>query len=302
MKNKLDPLHQVFQFNAKSNIVIKKNTETLFQSPFTLQEREQIIALYKEKNRTNLFNGKSIRMDKIENTGSQTLIELSMIEFYDFISTTMIFNQRESFIEFCRENHKEQELELIERLCVSARMEENSFGSVIHTNALSNILAVSILIEDGNGEVGLLKRSNKVAISSGIHGVTSTGSLDEQDFLADNPFISCAERELKEELNLCNTNLVFEGLVMSKKKLQPIGLFGVKLEKSWKELIASIKSAKDYNEEAQEFYAVPLSALPQFLYTESFTDAALYQIYKKIKGIDVDVFTLVDFDKTRYVL
>ena len=304
MNSKIDPLHQVFQYKAKSHSVIKKNAQTLFQSPFTLQEREQIIELYKEKNRTNLFNGKSIRLDKIENIGSKTFIELSMIEFYDFISTTMIYNQRDSFIQFCKENHKGHELELIERLCDSTQNKEKSFENVINTNVLSNILAVSILIEDRNGAVGLLKRSNKVAISSGIFSVTSTGSLDEQDFSADNPFISCAKRELKEELNIDTESLMFEGLVMSKKKLQPIALLSVKLEKSWRELIADIKSAKDFNKETQEFYAVPLSILPHFLYTESFTDAALYQIYKKImnNGIDMNEFSLLDFDKKRYLI
>lgn len=65
-------------------------------------------------------------------------------------------------------------------------------------------------------------------MSSGVYGVSATGSLEECDLLKPNPFLSCANRELEEELYL-SVDLVFTGLVASRQKLQPVALFYGKL-------------------------------------------------------------------------
>lgn len=302
VKKKIDPVNHVIIFPIKPNFKVIKNEKTLFNSLFSDIERDQLIQLYSEKNNAKPFNGKSIRLDHIKNFDNSTIIEISEIEFFDFLSTTMIYNQKDSFIDYCDKHNKKKEKTLIEKIChvVDRIKDDPSFEEIIGVNELSNILAVSILIEDKNGEVGLLHRSKNVAVSSGIFSVTATGSLDEQDYDKENPFISCAMRELEEELNIHPDTIVLDEIVMSKHKLQPIALFQLKLEQSWKELVPTIKAARDFNQETQEIYSVPISALSQFLYAETFTDAAAYQIFTKLNRNLEEPRS--DFDKSVFLI
>jgi 8-oxo-dGTP pyrophosphatase MutT (NUDIX family) len=306
MNEQANPATQVYTFQTNPELRVVKNNTSPFRRFFSDLEMEKLIHLYSEKtNATHLFNGKSVRLDKVTNIGSSTIIHVSMIEFFDFLLTTMLYNQRDSFVRFCEDNKRYEEKALIERFCdfIDSQGSVNSFEGVIDIKELSNILAVSILVEDRNGLVGLMRRSKNVAVSSGILSVTATGSLDEQDFHENNPFISCAKRELREELNIETDSIVLDELVMSKHKLQPIALLNVKLPHDWKDLAKCIKSAKDFNYETQEMYAVPISDLSQFLYSEKFTDAASYQIYKKMIHAGVQIEPVRSgFNKEQYLI
>ncbi len=233
---------------------------------------------------------------------------LSLIDFYDFLSTTMVYKQKDRLITYCEDHSKFPEKELIEKYCHSINEIEidTSFEEIIDQNNVSNMIAISILVEDRDGDVGVIHRSENVAVSSGMFSVTATGALDEQDYMEEDPFTTCAKRELKEELNIRVDSIQFDEFVMSKQKLQPIALFSLKLKQSWKDLLPSIKMAEDFKNETQEIYAVPVSMLSQFLATESFTEAATYQIHKKIVGEGFEEVTIDQasgsFDKTRFLL
>lgn len=279
----INPLNSVYQFDLKPDFKVSQNWTSLFQRPFSISERAQIINIYLEKNNVDAFNGKAVRLDKIKNLGETTFLNISMIDFYDFLSTTMVYKQKASLITFCEDHNRLKEKELIENYCRSIEgIESNSsFEKIITQNDVSNIIAVSILVEDSNGDVGIVHRSEKVAVSSGVFGVTVTGVLDELDFLEEDPFTACAKRELKEELNINVDSLDFDELVMSKQKLQPIVLFNLKLDQTWKDLLPSIKMAEDFKKEAQGFFAVPVSKLSDLLASETFSEAAAYQIWKR---------------------
>lgn len=298
----------MYRFEIKPEFNVSKNSKSLFERPYSFKERDLIIDIYSKKNGVNAFNGQSIRLDNIKNIEGKTFLEISMIDFFDFLTTTMVYKQKDSLIKFCVDHQKDKEKDLIENYCQSIDGIEvhSSFEDIINQSRVSNIIAVSILIEDKNGDVGLIHRTKKVAVSSGIFGVTATGSLDEQDYIKLDPFLSCAKRELKEELNISAESIHFDELVMSKQKLQPIALFSLKLKQSWNELIATIKVADDFNNETQDMYAVPVSVLPQFLASETFTEAASYQIYQKVKkeGFEDHIVNSpsMSFNKNSYLL
>ena len=102
----------------------------------------------------------------------------------------------------------------------------DSVKSILQRNYLANTLAVSLLIQDRLGRFLLTKRNNAVGISSGFVSVTVTGAIDENDYLEQDPFRNCCQRELYEEMgyemdrNLINPFMV----VCGEKKLQPIVL------------------------------------------------------------------------------
>lgn len=307
MKKLSDSLIQVYPFSIHPKLKVLKNRKSHFRNPFSMEERERLVRLFEEKGKVHVFNGYSIRLDAIRNEEDVTIMEISEVEFFDFLTTTMIYNQSEAFLRYCEEHGRPREKDLIDRLCrdVEQTGGKPSFEKIIGSSVLSNIIAVSILIEDKHGNVGLVHRSKNVAISTGLFSVTATGSVDEQDFGADHPLVSCAIRELKEELNLNlgTDEMVLDEIVMSKYKLQPIALFRCRLDRSWEELTGDLFAAKDFHVETQEFYSVPVPVLAQFLYSETFTDAAAYQMFNRIvaEGARVDERKR-DFDKRQYLL
>ncbi len=263
-----------------------------------------------QKNGGNVFNGQAVRLDNIKSGDGTTILEISMIDFFDFLSTTMVYLERDSLIMFCDDHHMKKEKALIDNYCSSIDGVEvdSSFETIVNDRRVSNIIAVSILIEDKNGYVGIIQRSNKVAVFPRMFGVPVTGVLDDQDFHKKDPFLSCVKRELKEELNLTveTDSIIFDELVMSKQKLQPIALYSLTLNHSWKELFPTIKTADDFHNEIEEMYAVPVSMLPDFVTTETFTEAAAYQLYRKVSqcGLDNSLANQQndDFNKRSFLL
>jgi len=154
----------------------------------------------------------------------------------------------------------------------------SSFSSVLSNSSLANAMAVSVLVQDINGNYGLVRRTSNLAIGSRLLSVTSTGSLDDSDFHSDNPVIACATRELREELNITCTELILSGIAISKKKLQPILMVNGKINCTWEAIMNTITTAEDYNAEVQEFIAVPHSAVAEFIANENLTDAGRYHI------------------------
>ncbi|WP_416147507.1 hypothetical protein ACM26V_14865 [Salipaludibacillus sp. HK11] len=296
------------RFEMKADVKINRDATSSFVSPFSSLEKIKMVDLFSEANGVRAFNGKSVRLDRIRNRGDVTCVDIAIVDFFDFISTTLVYYQRDALIDYCESHDKCDELELIKKLIRSMNEigSHSSFQDIIHKKELSNILAVSVLIEDVNGDVGVIHRSEKVAVSSGIFSVSATGALDEIDYYADNPIMSCAKREVEEELNIRGDALVFDELVMSKQKLQPVALLSLKLEQSWKDIISSIKSAEDFHKETQKIYAVPSARLVDFLGTETFTEVATYQLRKKYfdegDGNDEKGPNNFCFDKDDYLL
>ena len=148
---------------------------------------------------------------------------------------------------------------------------------VLAINELANIITVSVLLEDKDGNVLLVKRGSKVAVSSGMFATACAGSLSEEDYNECNPFISCAKRELKEELNLV-CDLHVDKIVISKQKLQPAVLLSGKVNKSFRDLYETMIFASDFNEENQTLFAVPKDKLHSVVMHYQFTDVAAYQL------------------------
>jgi 8-oxo-dGTP pyrophosphatase MutT (NUDIX family) len=95
-------------------------------------------------------------------------------------------------------------------------------AGVLQNRALANIVAISVLIVDSEGKIGIIKRTKNVAISSGNFGMACAGTVNEMDFLTEDPFLACAMREIREECNIEVHQIHFDGIVVPKQKMQPI--------------------------------------------------------------------------------
>ena len=236
--------------------------ETSFYQMLSKEEQLQIVE-HSTKGKT-LFNGCTVRLDSLKNG---TAI-LSKVGFFDFMTTNLIIKPNNSAKRsavanmysalFSDQVKQIMRLEHHVKAAVIAQPRK-TFDDVIAIRELANIITVSVLIKDCTGRALL------------------AGSLDERDLATDNPFLSCAQRELKEELNLeCRLHL--DHMVISKQKLQPAALFSGKIESRFEDVYQQMISAPDYKEENCELFAVPPESLIGVVKNYQFTDVAAFQI------------------------
>lgn len=247
-----------------------------------LNEEEQQIILSQDAKR-KLFNGESVRLDAIEADGT---VVLSEVGFFDFMTTNLVIkpasrSKRSAFSSLYATLFSSQvkEAKSLERKVKAAiyGQPRRSFDDVIAIDELANIVTVSVSLEDSTGRVLIVRRGHKVAISSGNFATSCTGSVADSDLTEVNPFLSCAKRELKEELDL-DCELQLESIVISKQKLQPAVLFSVKLDCTFEEVHQRMINAPDFNEENSELFAVPKDRLAAVVKRYQFTDVAAFQL------------------------
>ena len=258
----------------------KVATKTSFHS--LLNEAEQRQILEQDAKGRKLFNGRVVRLDAIEDS---TAI-LSEVKFFDFMTTNLVIkpNNRAkksalaSLYAACFSDHVKQVMKLEHRVKAAIMGQpRKTFDNVIAIKELANIVTVSVLIRDCTGRALLVHRGNKVAISSGSFATSCAGSVDVQDLETANPFLSCAQRELKEELNLV-CSLHFDSLVISKQKLQPAALFSGCIDCHFEDVYQQMISAPDYREETCALFAVPADCLKSIVKKYQFTDVAAFQL------------------------
>jgi 8-oxo-dGTP pyrophosphatase MutT (NUDIX family) len=206
-----------------------------------------------------------VRLDEVAiGQNGALVLTISRVEFYDFLST----------------NYSLESPEIQEATRALGSLE--SYLDVLACESLANAAAVSVLLADSEGRIGLSRRSRHVHVSSGLYGTTAAGSVDWNDFNEPDPFGACARRELSEELNLQIPHLHFEGIVISRQKLQPVFMYSGVLDRSWEQCAADIAEAADFAAETEELVAVRLEDCRRFLAQNDVTDVTAYQVWKLV--------------------
>ncbi len=235
----INPEKRVFSLSFK-NFQIEKLDKTLFKLPIDKSERRILVNLYSSRNNSNPHNGKCIRLDSVEFKQDILDMKISQVEFYDFLSTNLCIKPSNSPIKSFRKLLLSlikwwKSFEIVDKVKKSVLVNGkiNSFEDVIRIDSLANIIAVSIIIIDSTGRIAIVKRTKKVAISSGYFSATAAGTVSMDDFCEENPMEACIVRELKEELGIENLDLKFDACVIPKEKLQPIFCYSAKIEGVW---------------------------------------------------------------------
>jgi len=252
-----------------------------------LSEDEQKLILSRDGKR-NLFNGDAVRLDNLSKDGTATL---SKVHFFDFLTTNLVIKpasrSKQSAFSSLYDMLFSDEVKKIHRLehrvkAAVYRYQRRSFNQILAIGELANIVAVSVLLQDSTGRYLIVHRGNKVAISSGNFATSCAGSVSKEDLQSENPFIACAKRELKEELNL-ECNLKVDGVVISRQKLQPSVLLSGTLDFTFEEAYDAMIAAEDFHEENSELFAVPREKLVGIVKRHQFTDIAAYQLAGGVK-------------------
>lgn len=253
-----------------------------------LNEQEQKIILEQDAKGKNLFNGKAVRLDSLID-GEAVLSEVG---FFDFMTTNLVVKpnsrtKKSAFSNLYAAIFSDQiryasKLEHRIKAAVLGQSKK-TFDDVLAIRELANIVTVSVLLQDSTGRVLVVKRGNKVAISSGNFATACAGSVDDRDLTNDNPFLSCAQRELQEELGI-KCDLKFDNLIISKQKLQPAALFSGRLDCTFESLYQDMLKAPDFKEENSTLFAVPDNKISGIVKKYQFTDVAAFQLAGRTKS------------------
>lgn len=293
LRNYIHPKRRVFAIHPKRIRDVEKHEETPFLLPVSLEERDLLVKHYSMRNGSRPHNGIAVRLDSLtynDNSYDELNVSVSKVGFYDFIATNLTAYPANSPIQSFRKqistlSRAIRLFPFIQQVMTSIE----KYGSpkkvrdVLENKHLANIVAVSVLLIDRDGNLGIVKRTTNVAISSGNFSATCAGTVGDQDFEANDPFLSCALRELIEELNISLETLSFDGIVVPKQKMQPIFLYHAMLDQSWEKLMPKIELARDIRIETQALYSVPKKYAVKFAAKTQMTDTASYQIYHYAK-------------------
>jgi|GEM_PF-1697466 len=288
IRQTLHPRRRVYTLDRSDIGDITKLEKTTFKNELTTEEREIVVNFYSSRNNSKPFNGISVRLDDVVITEEDKLdLTISRVEFFDFLSTNLsIYPANSPILSFrnvllaVRRWWRTFDLITKVKNAVDKYGNIKSFIDVVKIKSLANIITVSILIVDSENKLGIVKRSKKVAISSGHFSVTAAGTLSQEDYETYNPFLSCITREVEEELNLKGIEIVFDEVIISKQKLQPVFCFNAKIDERWEDMIDNIKLAKDFSFETNSIFAVPVNKAIPFVAHTIMTDASAYQIWK----------------------
>ena len=272
-------------------VLVSERVPTIFEvSPhdtyvdiYTAKERADIINKYKTP---NLFNGSCVRLDRILGD----IAYLSPVCFYDFLCCNIVGYHNKDPLAW---NKLDLHLKKYGKL--------NSFEKILDIKELPNIIGVSTLLHDINNEYLLVQRNTSVSVGSGLFASTSSGSLDIDDMLYNNPIVACGLRELEEELNL-RCQLFLTDLVIPIQKMQPIALLTGTVNIPFRQILSQMKQGLDFHKENTRVLLVPKDKLLAMISTYSFTDASAYQIFKEAggnkklwKSVEYEIIRLHDY-------
>lgn len=259
------------------------------------QDREPLMDAYRAYKNGRLFNAETVCINAISrNEQKDPEIHICKGDFYSFVLSNLIALDTGGFTAFLMRSPQWSYL-----LDTVQKMQETAHGrtfrslkEMVNSRYFTNTLAVSMLLTDDDGYALLTQRTSSTILSQDFFGVTATGSVDGGDYASDNPILTCAKRELKEELNIDLPEEMFElkAIVCGKQKLQPIALVNANVTGSLNVLLRDSASARDYHKEIS--HTIPMSriAAEQFAEDAKMTEAARYHIRSWARSSDWVVF------------
>ncbi|KXL50252.1 MAG: hypothetical protein FE78DRAFT_27534 [Acidomyces sp. 'richmondensis'] len=252
--------------------------DTPFVAALRVDERQRLVDWHSQRLSQHPFNGRIVRLDGIEPWSFST------IEFYDFLTTNLTafpgnwprLSWRQIPAAWW---HWWSVFPLIQRLRDAIGIPQSG-DEVLMNPRLANPLAISLLIQDVTGRWGIVARSRHVAVSSGQWGATVAGTVTPDDLsqFPEHPIFVCARREAQEELNLLIGPLTWDGLIISRQKMQPVALVSAHLARRWEDIAPLIAQARDWSFENTTLYAIPPEHIPSVIRQAPLTDAAAYQL------------------------
>lgn len=273
----------IYMYPIKGKRVFVKRKFGDFCSPFSEREKQSIVNYFYGNTSDNLYNGVNVRLDQISEEKDATVFEISLINFYDLITTNLLLMNYQVWAQ--KANKKEKKLLLREVELYKKDGHPQNMIDILKRPYLSGATAISVMINDEQGNYLMVHRNQQVAISKGMMSVAITGAVDETDFVCVDPILSCVIRETREELGLSihEDDISVRMIVAGKNKLQPIILCDIHSNTHIRQLIQSAREIGCYAEENNDLVCVSKHELTSILEKYRVTEAAEAHINLHIK-------------------
>jgi len=167
LRKYIHPKKRVVVFPDFSIEHVVKLENSGFESPINERERDILVNFYTSRNGVrSATNGVAVRLDGLKKNGVNHYVpEISKVGFHDFIATNLTVFPANAPVrsvrgQFLAINKWVSSFSILNT--VSAEVKKHgkpeSVADVLANRSLANIIAVSILIEDINGRVCLVKK------------------------------------------------------------------------------------------------------------------------------------------------
>lgn len=255
---------------------IEKHATTAYDCLFSDEEYAALVELCKTTFRRDFTNEVGVRLDYCNRTYINGIaLGVSEVRFFDFLTSNYALFNFQRLIDNANMNQKTALQKLIN--IFSTDGEPDCVEAIIKRRYLANTVAVSFLVSDMHGNYLITKRNSSVGIADGFVSVTVTGAVDGKDFLEEDPFIHCCQREMCEEMGYEIPISCIEPkmIVCGKSKLQPIVLADAKVN-DLNDIVAGLDEHKGFLEENRGHFICGTDDIRRILVNQSIriTEAA----------------------------
>ncbi|WP_020373853.1 hypothetical protein [Sulfobacillus thermosulfidooxidans] len=251
---------------------------TSFVSILRPDETLRLIDWHSQRLHRRPHNGHVVRVEGIDPW------RFSTVNFYDFLTTNLTafpanWPRPTGRGWYSTWIHWRSVFPLIRRIREVIGTPQSGEEALMNSH-LANPLAISFLIQDATGRWGVVARSQWVAVSAGQWGATVAGTVTPEDLtqFPEHPIAVCARREAQEELNLIIDTIAWDGLVISRQKMQPVALVSARIARRWEDVMPLIAQARDWSFENTALYAIPPESIASVIRQAPLTDAAAYHL------------------------
>lgn len=240
-----------FDYYIKDSYSYEKIEKTSFECPFTKDVYDSLVSSFPQLYGKKFTNGKCVRLDKCVDIAGESVLTISSIQFFDFLLTNFLYLNYHKIIPTVTGEVKAQ----IEHFYQSVTRDDSSlsFERIIAKKQLSNLFAISCIISDGERYI-ITKRNGNVGISNNFYSTTVIGIIDDEDFMTENPVLSCCQREIAEEIgyDIPIGDMKFRHIVCGDDKIQPIALIDAKVDNILR-VVDCIKSNNKFLAESSDY-------------------------------------------------
>ncbi len=263
------------------------NEPSPFRSPLAGSERAGLIAFYQQLNRSSPHDGRVVRLD-----GLTPGLSVSKVGFFDLLTTNFtaypdnipvrgVLRRLGATLRWLRSRAA------MERVAQAAGHggRPQDIAQALANDNMANVAAVSVLLVDEQERAAVARRASRVAVASGRYSATVAGTVAIRDLRQADPFRAAALRECTEEIGLGEagiTGLTLDGIVMPRKKMQPVFCYTGRVRGRWEDHSETIGAAPDFEHETDRFELLDLDdprQLARQLSQQEFSETSAFQLW-----------------------
>lgn len=262
-----------------------RNDNTPYKSLYDEEEFDRMLALCKRVFKKDYTNGKTVRLDNCTDEDNKTILSLSRVGFFDFITSNFALFNIDKLLKEADDPDCKLVSRLYERYCQDGPFD--SLDRLLSRGYLANTLAVSCLFTDRRGRILMTKRNSNVGISNDFYSTTVTGSVDATDLESEDPLKECCIRETAEELSfiISAESISLHTIAVGTKKRQPIALADVLVD-DIDDVVCELRNSEGFLDENSNYCITDQEGLAVFLANKNamITEAARTHLEGALKG------------------